>query len=85
MKQTAVEWLVEQFKIPNSDSYIFKTFQQALEMEKQQIKAAYDASQTKCVNTANNVLKMLKKESVFEINATESEKYYSETYKNKTK
>ena len=34
---TAVEFLIEQFRIPNSDSYIFKTFQQALEMEKQQI------------------------------------------------
>jgi hypothetical protein len=43
MKQTAVEWLIEQFKVPNSDSYISKTFQQAIEMEKQQIKDSYDA------------------------------------------
>jgi hypothetical protein len=38
---TAVEFLIEQFKIPNSDSYISKTFQQALEMEKQQIMDAF--------------------------------------------
>jgi hypothetical protein len=38
---TAVEFLIEQFKIPNSDSYISKTFQQALEMEKQQIIDAF--------------------------------------------
>jgi hypothetical protein len=38
---TAVEFLIEQFKIPNSNSYISKTFQQALEMEKQQIVDAY--------------------------------------------
>jgi len=38
---TAVEFLIEQFKIPNSDSYISKTFQQALEMEKQQIIEAH--------------------------------------------
>ena len=38
---TAVEFLIEQFKISNSDSYISKTFQQALEMEKQQIIDAY--------------------------------------------
>jgi hypothetical protein len=42
MKQTAVEFLIEQFQIPNSDSYISKTFQQAIEMEKQQIENAYD-------------------------------------------
>jgi len=34
---TAVEFLIEQLRIPNSDSYISKTFQQALEMEKQQM------------------------------------------------
>jgi hypothetical protein len=38
---TAVEWLKEQFKVPNSDSYISKTFEQALEMEKQQIIEAH--------------------------------------------
>jgi len=38
---TAVEWLKEQFKVPNSDSYISKTFQQALEIEKQQIERMY--------------------------------------------
>ena len=38
---TAVEFLIEQFKIPNSDSYISETFKQALEMEKEQIKDAF--------------------------------------------
>ena len=41
MKQTAVEWLKEQFKVPNSDSYISKTFKQALEIEKQQKEKMY--------------------------------------------
>jgi hypothetical protein len=39
---TAVEFLIEQFKIPNSDSYISETFKQALIMEKEQIIKAYD-------------------------------------------
>jgi lysyl-tRNA synthetase class II len=34
---TAVEWLIEQFRITNSYSYISETFKQAKEMEKQQI------------------------------------------------
>jgi hypothetical protein len=82
-KQTAVEWIQQQVKQQGITHYfsLREILEQAKEMEKQQIIDAYDASQTKCVNTANNVLKMLRKESVFEINATESEQYYNETYK----
>jgi acid stress-induced BolA-like protein IbaG/YrbA len=38
---TAVEWLIEQFRITNSYSYISETFKQAKEMEKQQIVDAH--------------------------------------------
>jgi len=67
---TAVEFLIEQLRIPNSDSYISKTFQQALEMEKQQIMDAvewgnrkgYDEHRLTCI-------------------LDEDEDYYNETYK----
>jgi hypothetical protein len=62
---TAVEWLIEQFKIPNSDSYISKTFQQALEMEKQQIIDAHLAGQN----------------SAEEVDGETEIEYYYETYK----
>jgi hypothetical protein len=37
VKQTAVEWLIEQLKKPYSDKYIMNIIEQAKEMEKQQI------------------------------------------------
>jgi hypothetical protein len=37
VKQTAVEWLIEQLKKPYSDKYIMDIIEQAKEMEKQQI------------------------------------------------
>jgi len=40
MKQTAVEWLESRFLI-NNGKLIFTDFEQALEMEKQQIQDAY--------------------------------------------
>ena len=42
MKQTAIEWLVEQLRKPNTDSYISKIIEQALAMEKEQIIDAWD-------------------------------------------
>jgi hypothetical protein len=68
-EMTAVEWLKEQFKVPNSKSYISKTFEQALEMEKQQIIEAFNAG----VNS----------EDFFcpHFVISESEEYYNETYK----
>jgi phage gp36-like protein len=69
MKQTAVEFLIEQFKIPNSDSYISKTFQQALEMEKQQIIDAY--LQKRRISNISKCMKL----------CVDAEKYYNETYK----
>jgi hypothetical protein len=67
MKQTAVEWLVEQFRIPNSDSYISKTFQQALEMEKEQIIEAH------------GLIAKLQEDGSHKLISGET--YYDETYK----
>jgi len=61
MKQTAVEWLIEQFKIPNSDSYISETFKQALEMEKQQIIKAKDCWFEDEEMANNTTMKLIKK------------------------
>ena len=44
MKQTTVDWLYEQIKFTNKEAYndeLFEQFQQAKEMEKQQIIDAY--------------------------------------------
>lgn len=68
---TAVEWLKEQFKVPNSKSYISKTFEQAIEMEKQQIIDAYVDGFKECEKTH---------EEAFFIQDL-SEQYYNETYK----
>jgi hypothetical protein len=69
MKQTAVEFLIEQFKIPNSDSYISKTFHKALEMEKQQIIDAY-LQKRKLSNISKSMQLCI-----------DAEKYYNKTYK----
>jgi len=65
MKQTAVEWLVEQF---NSEEFIYRDrtniIQQAKEMEKQQHSATY-----------GNALKDMIS------NKIDFEKYYKETFK----
>jgi len=42
VKQTAVDWLIEQLKKPYSDKYIMDVIEQAKEMEKEQIEDAYD-------------------------------------------
>jgi hypothetical protein len=74
MKQTAVEWLIE--NIPDLGKYIpfgvsmelHAKFQQALELEKQQIENAWKSGDT---NGRIGILKT-------------KEQYYSETYKNET-
>jgi hypothetical protein len=74
MKQTAVEQLIDKletllnYKVKGEaeeDKPVFEIFQQALEMEKQQIVHAFVAAQ---------VLNVLR-------NNTRAEQYYSETYK----
>jgi hypothetical protein len=42
MKQTAVEWLIEQLKKPYSDKYIMDIIDQAKAMEKQEIIKSYE-------------------------------------------
>ncbi len=42
IKQTAVEWFIEQLKKPYSDKYIMDIIDQAKAMEKEQIEDAYD-------------------------------------------
>jgi hypothetical protein len=42
MKQTAVEWLIEQYTQGN---YSWEAYEQAKEMEKEQIKEAYNYGQ----------------------------------------
>ena len=65
MKQTAVEWLIEQVK---SQKYIEDVdFEQAKEIEKQQIIDAMDVTQR----------------TDFYVKYEGSEQYYNETFKNK--
>ncbi len=68
MKQTAVEFLIEQFEITSEHPSIQKVINQAKEMEKQQIIDARVSAPL--LNTGN-------KDS-YEI---EAEQYYNETYK----
>jgi hypothetical protein len=67
MKQTAVEWLVEQFTttVFYSKEAEENTIKQALEMEKEQIRNAYCKGEQDFVN--NKVIT--------------SEQYYNETFK----
>lgn len=68
MKQTAVEWLLEKYKSQNT--LLFSDdFEQALEMEKQQIIDAYDAG----YKDGNAILGY----DYFD----NSESYYEKTYK----
>ena len=64
---TAVEWLYEQIKFTNKDTYneLYEQYQQALEMEKQQIKYAFHEGWVH----GNNCIDKPSKE------------YYNETYK----
>ena len=70
MKQTAVEYLKEHFQtlINNDERGLYKLlFEQAKEMEKEQIIRAY--LMARCYDNENSV--------------TEAEQYYNETFKNK--
>jgi hypothetical protein len=64
MKQTAVEWLFEQLDISQGYESAIKIFDQAKEMEKEQI-----------INANNRGWKVAR-ESIYEL----GEKYYNETY-----
>ncbi len=68
MKQTAVEWMVNEIFVDIAD-WLKDLMQQALEIEKQQIENAFNAG----VNSEDFFY------PPFEI--SESEKYYNETYK----
>jgi hypothetical protein len=71
MKQTAVEWLIDELT-DNGIDYLdlaYVIIRQAIEMEKQQIENAFNAG----VNSEDFFY------PPFEI--SESEKYYNETYK----
>ena len=75
MKQTAVEWLIEEI-ILRLGIRIENTFdgnnllKQAKEMEKEQIKQAYNDGKAAVINIKNNM---------------SLEEYYDKTFKNETK
>jgi hypothetical protein len=64
---TAVEWLEEQLIGKNGINVLKDTFNQAKEMEKQQIIEAYNNG---CIHTLKDKMK-------------KGEQYYNETFKNK--
>jgi len=80
MKQTAVEWLVEKLNqcepmysgIQSNEhkEHLEKLVQQSKEMEKQQIKQAYNDGKAAVIHIENNM---------------SLEEYFNETYKNETK
>ena len=80
MKQTAVEWLVEKLnqcepmysgiKSNEHKEYLEKLVQQSKEIEKEQIKQAYNDGKAAVINIKNNM---------------SLEEYFNETYKNETK
>ena len=72
MKQTAVEWLLEELN-DNGFSHLdlaTDIIKQAKEMEKQQIKQAYNDGKAAVIHIENNM---------------SLEEYYNETFKNETK
>ena len=80
MKQTAVEWLVEKLNqcepmysgIQSNEhkEHLEKLVQQSKEMEKQQIKQAYNDGKAAVIHIENNM---------------SLEEYYNETFKNEIK
>jgi hypothetical protein len=80
MKQTAVEWLVEKLNqcepmysgIQSNEhkEHLEKLVQQSKEMEKKQIKQAYNDGKSAVIHIENNM---------------SLEEYFNETYKNETK
>ncbi len=76
MKQTAVEWLVEELNKQNIFMYLFdKEIKQAIEMEKQQIIDAYCA--------AEDNSEFFEYEHRYNREYLTAEPYYNETFKNK--
>lgn len=72
MKQTAVEWLLEELN-DNGFSHLdlaTDIIKQAKQMEKENIKQAYNDGKAAVINIKNNM---------------SLEQYYNETFKNKTK
>jgi hypothetical protein len=73
MKQTAVEWLIDQLIPKDQHEGIMDIIQEAKEMEKQQIKKAWlSAWKDSMINPLED--------KYYE---PESEQYYNETFKNK--
>jgi hypothetical protein len=80
MKQTAVEWLIQKLNqcepmysgIQSNEhkEHLEKLVQQSKEMEKQQIKQAYNDGKAVVIHIENNM---------------SLEEYFNETYKNETK
>ena len=67
MKQTAVEWLIEQIKGYDNDCEIFE---EAKEMEKEQIRQAYNDGKAAVIHIEQNM---------------SLEEYYDKNFKNETK
>ena len=67
MKKTAVEWLIEQIKGYDNDCEIFE---EAKEMEKHQIRQAYNDGKAAVIHIEQNM---------------SLEEYYDKNYKNETK
>jgi hypothetical protein len=69
MKQTAVEWLIE--KLDQNFDYVADTLiEQAKQMEKEQIKQAYNDGKAAVIHIKNNM---------------SLEEYYDKTFKNEIK
>ena len=73
MKQTAVEWLVEQMDIKNPN-WLKEEIEQAKEMEKQQIIEAFDDGWKRANDT---------KDKAYATSEDFGNNYYNETFKNK--
>jgi hypothetical protein len=69
MKQTAVEWLIEKLPLIQQEG-LRDEIEQAKEMEKEQIKQAYNDGKADVIHIKNNM---------------SLEQYYNETFKNETK
>ena len=86
MKQTAVEWLIKQFsnvlgkiqtKSLKDSVFLIDAIEQAKEIEKQQIKDAYDQGSEAGYELAKN------DDFIEGFKMKEAEQYYNETFKTK--
>jgi hypothetical protein len=69
MKQTAVEWLIDKLPLIQQEG-LRDEIEQAKEMEKEQIKQAYNDGKAAVIHIENNM---------------SLEEYYDKTFKNETK